>query len=111
MSEVNDLLKQLDDAKSFIARRDKALKLHNDPIYKELILEGFCKDECARYVHASSDPALTAEQRSDALAIAQAAGHFRRFMSVIITMGNQSENMLDRLEAEIEAARAEEAED
>lgn len=108
MSEVTALEKQLEEAKVFIARRDLALKLYKNPEFKKLIIDEFCGSECARYAQSSADPALDDRQRADALAIAQAAGHLRRYMSVIVTMGNQSEEMLDRLEAEIEVARQEE---
>ena len=110
MSEVNALEKQLDDAKEFIARRDLAVKLYKNPEFKKLIIDEFCGSECARYAQTSADPALSDRERADALAIAQAAGHLRRYLSVIVTMGNQAENMLDRLEAEIEVARQEEGE-
>ena len=108
MSEVTALEKQLEEAKVFINRRDLAVKLYNNPEFKKLIIDEFCGSECARYAQTSADPALDDRQRADALAIAQAAGHLRRYLSVIVTMGNQSEEMLDRLEAEIEMARQEE---
>lgn len=108
MSEVTALEKQLEEAKVFISRRDLAVKLYKNPEFKKLIIDEFCGSECARYAQTSADPALDDRQRADALAIAQAAGHLRRYLSVIVTMGNQSEEMLDRLEAEIEAARQEE---
>lgn len=110
MSEVTALEKQLEEAKVYISRRDLAVKLYNNPEFKKLIIDEFCGSECARYAQTSADPALDDRQRADALAIAQAAGHLRRYLSVIVTMGNQSEEMLDRLEAEIEAARQEENE-
>ena len=108
MSEVTALEKQLEEAKVYISRRDLAVKLYNNPEFKKLIIDEFCGSECARYAQTSADPALDDRQRADALAIAQAAGHLRRYLSVIVTMGNQSEEMLDRLEAEIEVARQEE---
>ena len=108
MSEVTALEKQLEEAKVFINRRDLAVKMYNNPEIKKLIIDEFCGSECARYALTSADPALDDRQRADALAIAQAAGHLRRYLSVIVTMGNQSEEMLDRLEAEIEVARQEE---
>lgn len=111
MSEVNQLLKQLEDSKASIVRRDEALKLYKDPLFKKLIIDEFCTTECARYAQASSDPALRPEERADSLAIAQASGHLRRYLSVIVAMGNQAEGMMDRLEAEIEDARAEGADE
>lgn len=110
MSEVTLLEQQLEDYKQDILNRDEAIQLYKNPLFKKIIVERFCGTECARYAQESGDPALNEAQRADALAIAQAAGHLRRYLSVQVTKGNQAEAMLDRLEAEIEAARQEENE-
>ena len=110
MSEVFALEKQLEDSKDAIARRELALKLYKNPEFKKLVLDEFCTTECARYAQLSADPSLGPTERADALAMAQAAGHLRRFLSVVVTMGNQAERLLPDLETEIEAARQEEGE-
>ena len=108
MSEVYALEAQLAEAKENMARRDLALQLYNNPAFKKLILEEFCVKDCARYAQQSADPALTDRQRADALALAQAAGHLRRFLSVTVVMGNNGEHAQEALEQEIIAARQEE---
>lgn len=108
MSEVTALENQLADAKKFLERRAKALKLAQYPEFRELILDGFCGTDCARYAQNSADPALTPQQQADALAIAQAAGHFRRYLSVIVQLGNSAENQIPSIEQAIEEARQEE---
>lgn len=108
MSEVFALEKQLADSKISIERREKALKLYKNPEFKSLIMDEFCGTECARYAQSSADPALDDRSRADALAIAQAAGHLRRFLSVVISMGNQAERLIPDLEVAIEEARQEE---
>lgn len=110
MSEVADLEYQREHAQESLARREMALKLHSNPEFKKLILQEFCVNECARYAQASADPALQPNERADALAIAQAAGHLRRFLSVIVTMGNQAERNMEDLDRAIEEARQEENE-
>lgn len=110
MSEVFALEKQLEDGKQFIERRDLALKLYKNPEFKKLILDDFCTTECARYAQSSADPALDDRQRADALALAQSAGHLRRFLSVVVTMGNQAERLAPELEDAIHQARQEEGE-
>ena len=87
-----------------------ALKLSRNPEFKQLILQEFCINECARSAHSSGDPALNAEQRADALALAQSAGHLRRWLSVIVTMGNNAERAMPELDDAIEQARQEEGE-
>jgi hypothetical protein len=110
MSEVLALEKQLQTAKQLAARREMALKLSDNREFKQLILKDFCVEECARYAQASADPALTAEQRTDALALAQAAGHLRRFLSVVVQMGVTAKNEIPQIEVAIEELRQEGAE-
>jgi hypothetical protein len=107
MSEVFALEKQLSDAQEIIKLRDTALKLYGNSEFKSLILDRFCVQECARYAHSSADPALTSEQRADSLAMAQAAGHLRRFLSITVQMGNHAERQIGDLEDAIEEARQE----
>lgn len=108
MSEVFLLEKQLEDGKKSIEKRDLALKLYNNREFKQLILQDFCVEECARYAQMSADPALAANERADALAIAQAAGHLRRFLSVVVQMGNNAERQAPDIEQAIIEARQEE---
>lgn len=110
MSEVLALEKQLQNAKQLAARREMALKLSDNREFKQLILKDFCVEECARYAQSSADPALTIEQRADALALAQAAGHLRRFLSVVIQMGYTAMNEIPQIEVAIEELRQEGAE-
>ena len=107
MSEVSNLERQLADVKDDIANREIALNLYRNPDFKKLILDGFCTTECARYAQLSADPALAPNERADALALAQAAGHLRRYLSVIVQKGNMGENQQDAIEAAIQEARAE----
>jgi hypothetical protein len=107
MSEVLNLQKQRDDAKEMIEQAETALRLFNNPDFKKLILNEFCINECARYAQSSADPALNENQRADALAIAQAAGHLRRFLSVKIQMGNQADRQMADLDQAILEAQSE----
>lgn len=98
---------QKEQAKKAIELRDKALRLAENRDFREIILDGFCKEDCARYAQESSDPALGDRERADALAMAQASGHLRRYLSIIVRMATNFENSMEDLEAEIELARAE----
>ena len=108
MNTVTELEQQAKDLKEIIDRRDLALKLEKNREFRKLILEDFCTTECARYVQLSADPALSTENRADALALAQAAGHLRRFLSVVVRMGNQAEHELTQVNESLEEARREE---
>jgi hypothetical protein len=107
MSEVFALERQLVEVQEQVKLRDTALKLAANPEFKSLILDRFCVQECARYAQSSADPALTAVQRADALNMAQAAGHLRRFLSVTVQMGSVAERQVTDLEEAILEARQE----
>jgi hypothetical protein len=107
-SAVAALERQQADARIVIDRRQMALRLYNHHDFRKLILEGFCVEECARYARESGNPQFTPEQRADALAMAQAAGHLRRYLSLMVQQGEHAERTLPELEQALAEARAEE---
>lgn len=108
MSQVNQLEQQRRDNEEMIAKRDLALKLSTNREFKKLILDGFLVEDCARYAQLSADPSLNAEQRADALGLAQAAGHLKRYLSVVVQMGHRGEAENIKLDEAINEARLEE---
>lgn len=109
MSTVAELEQQKADFNAAIEKRKVLQRLMNNRDFKKLILEDFCVQECARYAQASADPNLSANERADALALAQSAGHIRRYLNVLDIMGNAAENQMQRLDDAIEDARLDEA--
>ena len=108
---IAQIEKGIEDAKYFIKRREMAQKLYENPDFKELFVNGFFKEEAARLVQLSSDPAMSAEQRADALSMAQATGHTKRYLSMIIQMANQAEKELPAMYETIDELRSEEADE
>jgi len=108
MTSVSRLEDQLKDTKTLVERRDAILRLSKNADFRTIILDAFFVEECARYARESGDPALTPAQRQDALNIAQAAGHVKRFLNVQIQMGDAAEGSIVDLENAIEEARLEE---
>lgn len=105
MSALNGLLEQRKQAEESIVRRERALRLANNPDFRQLILQEFCVEECARYAQTSGDPALTERQQADALAISQAAGHLRRWLQVVSQLGAQAETQMASLDDAITEER------
>jgi len=105
MSRLNALEDQLKDGKLLIERRDAIRRLSKNADFRRIILEEFFVEECARYARESGDPALNEAQRADALAIAQSAGHLKRYLNVQIQMGDQVEGQLVAIEEAIEQER------
>jgi hypothetical protein len=111
MSELLELEQQHADYKTVIARRQMAMRLANNRDFKKLILEDFCVTECARFAQISGDFNMPKDNRDDALATAQAAGHLKRYLQAVTQMGAMAERDLGALEEELDSARAAEADD
>lgn len=107
-NNVQALEGQLATTKELIERRNLALRLSNNRDFRKLILDDFCLKEAARLVAESADPALNERERADALAMAQAGGHLRRFLSATFQMGAVAERDISEIEEALAEARAEE---
>lgn len=111
MSDIHDLEREIAGAKELVERRQTALKLAANPEFKKLFLEDYFVTEAARLVQLSADPVLNPEQRADALAMAQATGHCKRYLSMMVQMGAHAENGIGDMEEALEEARREEKAD
>lgn len=112
MSEVTiEQLEALREHNQKIAERGEAHdRLMKNRDFRKIILEGFMVNDCARYVQESANPALDERQRADALGIAQAAGHLKRFLQIDRMLINDAAHKVTQCDAEIESMRAEGAE-
>lgn len=106
MSDIQDLEREIVAAKELIGRRNMAHKLSENHEFRVLFHEGFFVEEAARLVQLSADPSLSIEQRADALSMAQATGHTKRYLSMMFQMGAVAERELPQMEASVEELRA-----
>jgi hypothetical protein len=112
MSEIQSNIEhteyRISELKREIALRDRLLRLQNNSDFIKLINEEFLVKEAARFVQLSQDPALPDDNsRRDALNIAQASGHLKRWLSMLIRMGNVAEQDLRDQEQILDELRAE----
>lgn len=111
MSEVTQKIQELEEfikgQKTLTKMADAAVRLNDNADFRDLIVKGFCLTEAARYAQESGDPMLTQAQRQDALNMAQASGHLKRFISVTIVMGNDADRAIREAEAQIIELRSE----
>lgn len=110
MSQVKALEQQLTDAKAISEEGQRAQRLARNPDFRKLIIEGFMRDDAARFVQLSEDPALGENERQDALRMAQASGHLKRFLSMTIRMGQTAEGQISDIDDALVEAQAEEDE-
>lgn len=107
MTDIEQVEKHIEDLKKHAERKNLALRLEHIPEFKQLILDGFCEADCARFVRTSTDPSMQPEARMDSLAMAQAAGYLRRWLSTCVQMGIRAEHEIDQHRVELEELRAE----
>lgn len=107
MTEVEQLEKQREDFQQLIERANMVERLALNPDFKKLILEGFCRDDAATYVQISQDPNIGDREQADALRLAQASGHLKRFLQVTRQMGTRAAHTMEELDQAIVIARQE----
>lgn len=112
MTNQEELTQYREQLEGAIRLKDLILKLERSPAYREVVVKGFCTDECARYVEGSVNPALDEASRKLALQCAQAAGCFRNWIAAQKRMGMHAESQLRELDEEMRAVEdAQEAEE
>lgn len=111
MSDILSLEQGIKDAEELVAKRDMAMKLAQNHEFRKLFMDDYFVTEAARLVQLSADPSLSPEQRADALAMAQATGHAKRYLSMTIRMGSHAEEELPEMRDTLEELRSAEMED
>jgi hypothetical protein len=82
-------------------------RLLANPDFRHVILDTYCVKEAAAFVHTSADPILKPEQRADALSMAQATGHLKRWLRVVELKADQAKDRLPEIDEHLEAVRYE----
>ena len=94
-SEFQQAQERLAALKELLVYNQKLAAFIRTPEFKELIIDGYCRDEVSRFTHQSGDPRLDATQRADALSMAHSGGHFLRWL-------NKGEIQLGTIERDIQ---------
>ncbi len=109
--EIAGLEHRIEAAKGAIAHAEDIRKLLANKLFRDVILKQFCVEHCARYVQESGDPLLSDSNRADALNMAQAAGHLRRWLDIGIRIGESEAGLLPNIQEELDVVRSEPEDD
>lgn len=113
MSDVT--IAQLEIRREELRKLSEASEAHDRLVknkdFRRIILEGFMVDDCSRYAQESADPLLEPSQRADALAMAQAAGHLKRYLQINRAMSRKASMDISSIDEAIEEMRAEGADE
>jgi hypothetical protein len=104
--KITAVEEQLVAAKEASRRYDQLVKLLSNREFRALIVEGFCQKDCARFAQASGDPALGKDERENSMAMAQAAGHLRRWLDMECRMSFNYKSAIPEIEETLEQLRA-----
>lgn len=104
--QISGLEHQLAEAKKFVAHSAKVEQFTSSKLFKEIIEEAYFTQAASRFVHQSADPMLDDKQRADALNMAQAAGHFKRWIIAQEKLGETAESSIQQLEEQIDYLRS-----
>lgn len=96
-----------EELKAFADTAEAHDRLCRNKDFKKIILDGFMVSDCSRYVQESGDPLLSAENRADALALAQAAGHLKRYLQIQRTMALRAASDIQAIDEAIQEMRDE----
>jgi hypothetical protein len=112
MSEATDQLdQQLRSEKELVELKGCADRLHANPDFRRLVYDEYLLKEPARLAMMAGDPIMEKPVRDDAMQMALAAGHFKRFMAATHQRGVAAEGNIIQINAVLDEVRAEEAND
>lgn len=107
-SDMQEIEITIEEAKAKIARRDLVLRLQENPDFKELITEGYFRDEAARVVMLKADENFQEPEKQkkldDNILGISILGEWLRTQ---ILLGNMAEDSLEAHENTREELRAE----
>ena len=100
----------MEQAKSVIERKQTTLKMIESAAFKEIIEEGYFKEEAARLVGLMADPEFVSEERQEEIRNDMMGISSLRFYIVnLLRMGSQMEQSLAASEEALDELRDEEA--
>lgn len=100
------LNKQLDGAKEAQKKLERLERLCKNRDFKELILDDYCIQECARLVHMSISPGQDAESRAKFLAMGQATGGVLHYLRAQENLLGTAVASIPDLEVQLQDLRA-----
>lgn len=94
--QLNDIEISIDDARKTITRKDQLQRLIDSQDWKDIIEDGYFRDEAARLVVLKADPSMLEDKEQKQIDIAiNAIGPFRQYLRTIMQFGFMAEQALN----------------
>lgn len=103
--------RQIRNLEAVARRREQVLRLLANRDFQDFIMKFFIVEEAARYVQLSQQPGMSKEDRQNALDMALATGHLKRFLDVTQRMGESAIVQLFNIREEYEELTLEDDEE
>lgn len=110
-NELEGLQYQLKKAEEELAFHKKVEALTNQPLFRDVILNGYCRDEAARFITASVNPGLSMADREEAVRSAQACGELKLWLQASHSLSRDLESRIVEIKEELDNLRAEASEE
>lgn len=109
-SQIERYELSIEEARKIIKQGEAVLALADHSTFREVVLEGYFKEEASRLVRLYSDPNIDKVAREFIERDMHGIGAFQRYMQRFVRMGDQAQRDLESAEAFLEEARQAEME-
>lgn len=106
-ADIQLLEEHRDELKKQVELNEAIVRLMKNRDFRKVILDAYMVADCARLAHTSCDPILSVQERADALSMAQAAGHLKRWLAVQGRMAENAERGIADVNQTLDELRAE----
>lgn len=107
---VQELEMTIEQARGLVSRAQRVRELINNPIFKEIVDEGYLVQEAARLAHLSSDPGIPEHAHAAVMRDMNGPGAFKRYIQTILQQGAMAEYELDQAQIALSEELAADAE-
>lgn len=106
-NDIEQIELSIEEAQKMVERKERALRLADNPDFKSLILDGYFKDEAIRLTHLLSDPNAVAH-RPQITESMVSIGSLKRYLHAIVQMGAMAEQEISEARETLDEIRGEE---
>ena len=96
MTEVEQLKDLILQNQKLVDKQAKLLKLMTNDDFKDVILDGFCKDDLAEYLEVSVNTRIPEAARDNARGLATAGAYLRNWFDVVQQQATMAQSDIEK---------------
>lgn len=106
--QISEVEISVEHAKEVVAKAAAVRRLAANKDFQLIVDKGYNTEEAIRLAHLVSDPRLDDKTREAVRRDLEASGAFKRYLGVIVQMGDMAEAEIKQHESELDYLRSEE---